>query len=1298
MIIKKDSKIVKTKVKKKSLTLKAKKESCDEECLTSGSEDEEYAMAVRDFKKFFKRRAPRTPQSNGVVERKNKTLQEMNRTMLNEQSLPQKFCCNAVDTSTYILNQILIRDILGKTPYEILRGRKPTLDYFRVFGRKCFILNTRDYLTKFDPKSYEGIFLGYSQNSKAYIILNKHTRKVKELLNVTFDETPPPSKTSPLVDYDLDEDEAIKISKKKNLENDIKDETLEIDRILNIKESRNHPLKNVIGNINQKTLRPDIMFSVCLCACFQEAPKTSHLKAVKRICRYIKGTMHLGLRYPKGTGIEIVVYADSDHARDYVDRKSTSAGLRDHPPMLATGRYPQWRSRFLRHIDTRPNGDALKKCILNGPYIPTTFLVQAVVATNDSPAIPEHTTVETPMNMSPTNKAHFESEKEAIHLILTGIGDEIYSTFNACQTAQEMWEPIKRLQQGESLNIQDPEWSRFVMIVKQQHKLDELSYHKLFDILKQYQKEVNELRAERLAKNANPLALVATAQANHYPYYQTSKDKDMQRNLALIVKYFKKIYKPTKNNLRTSLNSRNKNVDTTPRYKNDNQSGQFGNQRTMNVVGATKNVGSPVVQQSGIQCFNRKEFSHFAKECRKPKRVKVLAYHKEKMLLCKQAEKDDSNVIPDSPDICDDVIQNDKNDVESDDKRVALANLIANLKLDVDENKNIQKQLKKANATLAQELKECKTILAETSKTLEESNNVWDNSDALAELQCLYLHKVKECDCLAQKLLKQTESISKEVHTELSRRFANLEKHLISLELALQKFKEQKLIAKGKGKYVETKFDKPSVVRKPNAQRIPKPSVLGKPTPFSDSLERRYFSKTKLVPKTNVSEGESIHICFDEIKEMCETSVANDTSGLVPQRQKASDYDNSDPVPQLKKVSSSADTQELDLLFGPLYDEFFTASTSSVNKSSSPINNSNQQDTQPTTNIQRTSEPSTLTFVHAEKTTIIKQKKKTYKTMNLPILFVHRKEAMADSAWIEAMQEELYQFDRLQEAMADSAWIEAMQEELYQFDRLQVWELVDKPFGKTIIRLKWLWKNKKDEDQTVIWNRAGLVAKGYAQEVGIDFEESFAPVARLEAIRIFVAYAAHKSFPIYQMDMKTTFLNGPLKEEVYVAQPDMFVDPDHPEKVYRLRKALYGLKQAPREWYDELSNILTSKGFTKDADHARCIDTRKSTSGGIQFLGDKLVSWMSKKQDFTAISLAEAEYMALSASCAQSAIVISCNPVQHFRTKHIHTRSQFIKEQVENGIIELYFVRTEYQLADMFTKALPEDRFKYLVS
>ncbi|GJV73402.1 retrovirus-related pol polyprotein from transposon TNT 1-94 [Tanacetum coccineum] len=141
----------------------------------------------------------------------------------------------------------------------------------------------------------------------------------------------------------------------------------------------------------------------------------------------------------------------------------------------------------------------------------------------------------------------------------------------------------------------------------------------------------------------------------------------------------------------------------------------------------------------------------------------------------------------------------------------------------------------------------------------------------------------------------------------------------------------------------------------------------------------------------------------------------------------------------------------------------------------------------------------------------------------------------------------------IKEAMTDSAWIEAMQEELHRFDRLDVWELVDRLLCKNVINMKWLWKNKRDEENTVIRNKARLVTKGYGQHEGIDFEESFEPLAQLEDVRLFIAYAAHKSFPVYQMDVKTTFLNGPFKEEVYINQPDGIVDPHHPDKVYHLK-------------------------------------------------------------------------------------------------------------------------------------------------
>nr|GFC81713.1 retrovirus-related Pol polyprotein from transposon TNT 1-94 [Tanacetum cinerariifolium] len=167
------------------------------------------------------------------------------------------------------------------------------------------------------------------------------------------------------------------------------------------------------------------------------------------------------------------------------------------------------------------------------------------------------------------------------------------------------------------------------------------------------------------------------------------------------------------------------------------------------------------------------------------------------------------------------------------------------------------------------------------------------------------------------------------------------------------------------------------------------------------------------------------------------------------------------------------------------------------------------------------------------------------------------------------------------EALTQACWIEAMQEELYESEPLEVWELVPRPDKVMVITLKWIYKVKLDELGGILKNKARLISRGYRQEEGIDFEESFAPVARLEAIRIFLAYAANKNMVVYQMDVKTAFLNGILWEEVYVSQPDGFVDSDNPNHVYKLKKALYGLKQDPRAWYDMLSSFLLSQDFYK---------------------------------------------------------------------------------------------------------------------
>ncbi|GJX26987.1 putative ribonuclease H-like domain-containing protein, partial [Tanacetum coccineum] len=318
------------------------------------------------------------------------------------------------------------------------------------------------------------------------------------------------------------------------------------------------------------------------------------------------------------------------------------------------------------------------------------------------------------------------------------------------------------------------------------------------------------------------------------------------------------------------------------------------------------------------------------------------------------------------------------------------------------------------------------------------------------------------------------------------------------------------------------------------------------------------------------------------------------------------------------------------------------------------------------------------------------------------------------------------------QALKDPSWIEAMQEELLQFKLQQVWTLVDLPHGKRAIGTKWVYRNKKDERGIVIRNKARLVAQGYTQEEGIDYDEVFAPVARIEAIRLFLAYASFKDFVVYQMDVKSAFLYGKIEEEVYVCQPLGFEDPEFPDRVYKVEKALYGLHQAPRACQDKyVDEILKNFGFStvktvstpmetsklllkdaeakdvdvhlyrsmigllmyltssrpdimfavcacarfqvtpkvshlhavkrifrylkgqpklglwypkdtpfdleaySDSDYAGASLDMKSTTGGFQFLGSRLISWQCKKQTVVANSTTEAEYVAAASCCGQ---------------------------------------------------------------
>ncbi|GKB77052.1 putative ribonuclease H-like domain-containing protein, partial [Tanacetum coccineum] len=425
---------------------------------------------------------------------------------------------------------------------------------------------------------------------------------------------------------------------------------------------------------------------------------------------------------------------------------------------------------------------------------------------------------------------------------------------------------------------------------------------------------------------------------------------------------------------------------------------------------------------------------------------------------------------------------------------------------------------------------------------------------------------------------------------------------------------------------------------------------------------------------------------------------------------------------------------------------------------------------------------------------------------------------------------------KISQALKDESWVDAIQEELLQFKIQKVWIMVDFPFGKRAIGTKWVYRNKKDKRGVVVRNKARLIVQGYRQEEGIDYDEVFAPVDMIEAIKIFLAFAYYMGFIVYQMDVKSAFLYGTIDEEVYVSQPPSFVDPKFPKKVYKVVKALYGLHQTPRAWYATLSTFLLKSGYKRgtidktlfikkdkndimlvqvyvddiifdstkrswcdefealmksrfqmssigeltfflglqtastpietqkpltkdedaadvdvtpkishlhavkrifrylkgkpklglwyprvssfnleaysDSDYARANLDRKSTTGGYEFLGRRLISWQCKKQTIMATSTTEAEYVAAANCCGQvlwiqnqmldygfnfmntkiyidneSTICIVKNPVFHSKTKHIEIRHHFIRDAYEKKLIQVLKIHTDDNVADLLTKA-----------
>ncbi|GJX65584.1 retrovirus-related pol polyprotein from transposon TNT 1-94 [Tanacetum coccineum] len=432
--------------------------------------------------------------------------------------------------------------------------------------------------------------------------------------------------------------------------------------------------------------------------------------------------------------------------------------------------------------------------------------------------------------------------------------------------------------------------------------------------------------------------------------------------------------------------------------------------------------------------------------------------------------------------------------------------------------------------------------------------------------------------------------------------------------------------------------------------------------------------------------------------------------------------------------------KDWDILFQPMFDEYFQSSPSVVSRvppivaliladtTDIPFSTSIDQDA-PSASTSPTTHEIQSPVIHQGVEEHI-QETENAQFNNDPFQNIFTPEPSSEESSSKDVIPSNF-FLNYKEALKESCWIEAMQEEIHEFERLQVWELVPRLDSIMLINLKWIFKVKLDEFRGVLKNKARLVAKGCHQEEGINFEESFAPVARIKAIRIFIDNVAHKNMTVYQMDVKTAFLNGVLCEEVYVSQPEGFVDQDHPNHVgifinqskyaleiikkydmessdsvdtpmverTKLDEDLQGIPVNPTCYHGMVGSIMyltssrpdldTGIALTAyaDADHVRCQDTKRSTSGSAQFLGDRLLT--DYRFALNKISL----------YCDnKSAIPLCCNNVQHSRSKHIDARYHFIKEQVKNGVVELYFVKTEYQLAEIFSIALARERFEFLLS
>nr|GEX00002.1 retrovirus-related Pol polyprotein from transposon TNT 1-94 [Tanacetum cinerariifolium] len=1163
--------------------------------------------------------------------------------------------------------------------------------------------------------------------------------------------------------------------------------------------------------------------------------------------------------------------------------------------------------------------------------------------------------LQTDDELSDKELKQIKTDDQAIQTILLGLPKDIYAAVDSYETTQEIWLrerftsnegesiesyyyhflklmndlkrnkhfPEKIASNMKFLNNLQPEWCLHVTIVHQTKDLHTADYTQLYDFLKYNQKEVDELKAERLSKTQDPLALMANSN-NPYVFLAPHQDQSsfnqnylqqpmpnpeditysttaMNMALALMAKAFKLNYStPTNNNQRISSNPKNRQIAQPGMNmgqdrqiqmiggNGENQFRQYAGQNARNPAGYNDVIGNQIIQnavqnprvqnvavraegnaagQNGnqIRCYNCRGVEEYDLMAAVADLDEIEEVDANCILMSNLQQASTSGTQTDSAPIYDtdgsaevhencnnneifnmftqeeqytkllepipeshqvpqsdnDVISKDTNveqggetveqhPVNFEETRALYESLYQNLSIEVEKVNSVNRKLKETNADLITELARYKN----QERCFEISQEKYD------KLERCYQQSVYQEKCFSKKInalhlstvLKEyfdTVGISHQMSSvrtpQQNRVVERRNRTLVEAARTMLIFSRAPLFLWAEAittacftqnrSIIHRRFNKtpyelingrtPDIsflhvfgalcYPKNDREDIGKLGAKGDIGFFigysADSYAYRVYNRrTKQIMET-------MNVSFDELSTM-DFEQRSSKPGLnsMTSRHISSGLDLT-YAPSTITMQQPSES-ELDLLFEAMYDDYIGGQPSATARTVPPAQEPQaRQSSMASTSIADTAPIPTNSSSLATNIPITSQ---DVDELNPNVI-------VDENTFVNPFANS-----------STSAVVASSSQNVDPSNMHTFYQPYPHEFQWT--KYHPLEQNKHDEEQTVIRNKSRLVVRGYYQKEGIDFKESFAPVARMEAIRIFLAYVAHKSFTMFQMDVKTAFLHGSLKEDEYVCQPKGFIDADHPSHSKYVLEILnkYGMESCdpvgtPMEIKDKLDldqngtpidatkyrsmigalmyltssrpdivhatclcaryqakptekhlkevkrifrylrgTVNTCLWYTKDssfeltgfsdADYAGCKDTFKSTFGGAQFLGEKLVTWSSKKQDCTALSTAEAEYVFLSACCAQvlwmrtqltdygfhfnkipiycdskSAVAISCNPIQHSRTKHIAVRYHFIKEHMEKGTIELYFVKTDYQLADIFTKALPTDRFNYLV-